>query len=354
MQISSQKSQKPISDSAHGTTNHSTCLTNVGVVSCRVSLGECLMLEYKSNLSIITIRLDGRDVSILKYVSAIIDEPLNYISNYSYNSTVCFKEILDSDISVHLFKSSMNVYEPNSNIRVEWIKENAIIYIKGFISRETIIDLLQGIKPLKKRSNSLRPKSWPGTNPISTKHSSSPIECSVIKIESKTMSSRFASLESRSEKSISKNPSYPDTNSEIRMRIYWLIDNEIGSCNRLSFSIRLKPYLIKRFKFDSEESLDTTLHDSAKKELHFYKDEVSTMIDSPTSAPEITELVSDKLHLPLPLSKMFLLVTKDYDFNGFEILSNERTMTPLILATDEAVERLLRHLKKALNKFSYW
>lgn len=330
-------------------------------------------IEYRCNLSIITLRLiDMHELEAMPvYVGAIIDEPAHYIIDYSETTTTCFKTL----ISEHgLSNDNLLVYEPNNNVRVEWNEAFAIIYIRGRIEGDEIEELLSQVRPLNHKSTkhlkrrlknligddtqmTIRPHSWPelkfpspqkkeflhstpthkpNSSPSVMRASETIEQGSALHEELRTRakSFSFASNADTSKEMIhwqrlkltNTETQHVPISNNVKMKIYWLIDNEIGSCNRLAFSFILQP-------ISSEDH-------SSKVELHLCRDD--------------SGLIGEKLHLPLPLAKMFLLVTKDYDFHEFEIMPNERTMSPIIITTRDAAMSLFYHLKKSLSKFAYW
>ena len=350
---------------------------------------------------------------LLQAISTIIEEPVEFILDWSVGSNVveavestscdarCDTRYTGDRI---IETSEFFIYEPNCNYRVEWTSDSANITMRGELDEECIKELKEIKKTeeflnmktkLVHKNNELKYESLLQRVPYkeleTAHHKSSSDELkpkleikSKFKPSTKTLPARFSSLmvrasirnqSSTSSAYIRSSPEHTkkneitrlgveraeqkttsleasvyeaDPSTIIRERIYWLIEEEIGSNNRFQFHFILN-----------------------SNELHLKQ----------------SDSQSSRYHTPIPFSKMFAIITSDYnfidndiiedDFNNrdfekalsapkssqhqtssksmnFVIIINERTLAPTIHAKEEAIIQLERFLRSKLKEYEYW
>lgn len=342
---------------------------------------------------------------LLQAISTIIEEPVEFILDWSVVEAAESASCDTRYTGIRIIETSeFFIYEPNCNYRVEWTSNSANITMRGELDEECI----KALKEIKKteeflnmktklvhKNNELKYESLLQRVPykeLETAHYKSssdelkpkPEIKYKFKPSTKTLPARFSSLmvrasirnqPSASSAYIRSSPEHTkkneitrlgveraeqkttsleasvyetDPSTIIRERIYWLIEEEIGSNNRFQFHFILN-----------------------SNELHLKQ----------------SDSQSSRYHTPIPFSKMFAIMTSDYnfidndiiedDFNirdfekplsapkpsqhhtssksmNFVIIINERTLAPTIHAKEEAIIQLERLLRSKLKEYEYW
>lgn len=293
-----------------------------------------LSILRTSNITKVEVRLrykpkSGVSESLLKAISILINEPTDFILNYSFEN------------------NSTYIYEPNSDYRVEWSSDSALIFIRGELTDDT----LSSIRTLKVSNKTRRISSKlviykESSISVPTKYESMLKRVSVDYKE--PAPSRFSSLiKPDKTKSTSLESSIYESNPSliIRERLYWLIDQSIGSSNRFSFNLQSLFSEVSERKDKLRQSLfsEASEHTCRQPEIKVSKIKEFTRKDNGAS-----------YHTPLPFAKMFALITSDYQFEGFEIVINERVLSPTIKASAESIRKLERWIRSQLKEFEYW